>query len=147
MSRDKIINIGCDHAGFSYKQAIVDWLTENGWEVQDMGTYSPDSVDYPDFVHPLAESIENGQSRMGILICGSGNGVAMTANKHSKIRAAVCWNENIVKLARQHNDSNIIALPARFISKEDALRFVQIFLNTDFEGGRHLRRVNKISQC
>lgn len=147
MSRDKIISIGCDHAGFPYKQAIVEWLSDNGWEVRDLGTYSPESVDYPDFVHPVADNIEKGLSPMGVLICGTGNGVAMTANKHEKVRAAVCWNENISRLARLHNDSNIIALPARFISQEDALRFVQIFVSTEFEGGRHAQRVNKISKC
>jgi len=147
MSQDKVITVGCDHAGFPYKKIITEWLSKHGWEVRDLGTYSSESVDYPDFVHPVVENIEKGISPLGILICGTGNGVAMTANKHNKIRAAVCWNENISKLARQHNDSNIIALPARFISKEEALRLVQIFVSTDFEGGRHLRRVNKISQC
>lgn len=143
----KTIAIGADHAGFDYKKTIIDWLHQNDYEVLDMGTDSTESVDYPDFIHPVAESIEDGTAVLGIIICGSGNGVAMTANKHKGIRAAIAWNEELSVLARQHNDANIIAIPARFISKELALSIVQGFLNTKFEGGRHERRVRKIAFC
>jgi ribose 5-phosphate isomerase B len=143
----KTIAIGADHAGFDYKNTIVDWLQQNNFEVLDMGTDSTESVDYPDFIHPVANSIEEGKASLGIIICGSGNGVAMTANKHKGIRAAIAWNEELSILARQHNDANIIAIPARFISKELALSIVQGFLNTEFEGGRHERRVRKIAFC
>ncbi len=141
------IAIGCDHAGFEYKARIKKKLEEHGLMVMDMGTNSTHSVDYPDFVHPVAEAIENNQVQLGVLICGSGNGVAMTANKHQNVRAALCWNKEIAALGRQHNDANVIALPARFVSIEDALEMVETFLTTDFEGGRHERRVNKISNC
>ena len=143
----KKIAIGADHAGFEYKEKITDWLTQNDFEVLNMGTDSEDSVDYPDFIHPVADSIENGVADLGIIICGSGNGVAMTANKHKGIRAAIAWNEELSSLARQHNDANVIAIPARFISDELALSIVKIFLTTDFEGGRHERRVRKIAFC
>ena len=143
----KKIAIGGDHAGFDYKKTITDWLSQNDYEVLDMGTHSTDSVDYPDFIHPVADSIEAGESSLGVIICGSGNGVAMTANKHKGIRAAIAWNEELSVLARQHNDANVIAIPARFISEELALSIVQAFLNTDFEGGRHERRVRKIAAC
>ncbi len=146
MSKKKIA-IGADHAGFEYKQLVVDWLKENNYEVLDKGTNSSDSVDYPDFIHPVASSIENGEAILGITICGSGNGVAMTANKHSGIRAAIAWNEELSALARQHNDANIIAIPARFISTDLALSIIKTFLTTDFEGGRHERRVRKIAFC
>lgn len=141
------IAIGADHAGFEYKSAIKDWLLANQFEVLDMGTNSNDSVDYPDFIHPVANNIEDGKAKLGVIICGSGNGVAMTANKHQGIRAAIAWNEDLASLARQHNDANIIAIPARFITKDLALAIVKIFLETDFEGGRHERRVRKISFC
>lgn len=144
---NKIIAIGADHAGFEYKQFISTWLKEHDYEVLDMGTNSGDSVDYPDFIHPVANSIEEGKSALGIIICGSGNGVAMTANKHQGIRAAIAWNEELSSLARLHNDANIIAIPARFISEQLALSIVKTFLATDFEGGRHERRVRKISFC
>lgn len=137
--------IGCDHAGFEYKEAIKKKLEKSGFKVLDKGTFSSDSVDYPDFVHPVAELVESGQARLGILICGSGNGVAMTANKHQGIRAALCWQEELAALARQHNNANVLALPARFISKELALSLVDTFLESEFEGGRHERRVNKIA--
>jgi ribose 5-phosphate isomerase B len=143
----KIIAIGADHAGFEYKEQIAQWLSKNGYSVLDKGTYSGDSVDYPDFVHPVANSIENGTAQQGIIICGSGNGVAMTANKHKGIRAAIAWTEELSSLARQHNDANIIAIPARFIDKDLALTIVSTFLNTEFEGGRHERRVRKIASC
>ena len=149
-SKDKfkgVIAIGCDHAGYPYKAGIIAMLLENDYEVLDMGTDSSESVDYPDFVHPVAENIEDGVVELGVLICGSGNGVAMTANKHNHIRAAVCWNEELAALARRHNNANVIAIPARFISEDLAVKLVKIFVSTSFEGGRHLRRVNKISTC
>lgn len=145
--KKKKIAIGADHAGFEYKEKISTWLNQNGFEILDMGTNSKDSVDYPDFIHPVADSIENGSADQGIIICGSGNGVAMTANKHKGIRAAIAWNEELSSLARQHNDANVIAIPARFISDDLALSIVKTFLTTDFEGGRHERRVRKIAFC
>ena len=138
------IAIGCDHAGYPYKDAIVALLDEKGYVVLDFGTHSVDSVDYPDFVHPTANSVESGEADMGILLCGSGNGVAITANKHQKIRAALCWQKEIAELARSHNNANILALPVRFISESMALNMVTTFLETAFEGGRHARRVGKI---
>lgn len=141
------ISIGCDHAGYPYKDAIVHLLEEKGFAVSDKGTHSNESVDYPDFVHPVAESIERGEAELGVLICGSGNGVAMTANKHQTIRAAVCWNEDLASLARHHNNANVIAIPARFISQDEAVKLVDIFVNESFDGGRHQRRVDKISIC
>lgn len=139
------IAIGCDHAGYEYKENIKSYLTKRGHQVTDLGTYSTDSVDYPDFVHPVAIQVSEKQSKLGILICGSGNGVSITANKHSKIRAALCWNSEIAKLARQHNNANIVSIPARFISKRMATNIVKTFIEEKFEGGRHLRRVKKIS--
>lgn len=139
------IAIGGDHAGFEYKQNIIDILKDKGHEVQDFGPGSVDSVDYPDHVHPLADSIENKGNDLGILICGSGNGVAMTANKHQGIRAALCWNTDLAALARQHNNANVIAIPARFVSQQDANAMVDAFLSAEFEGGRHQNRVDKIS--
>jgi ribose 5-phosphate isomerase B len=141
------IALGADHAGFDVKQAILKNLQEQNIACMDYGTYSPERVDYPDFAHPVAEAVEQGAANFGILVCGSGNGVAMTANKHQGIRAALCWTEDIARLARQHNDANIIALPGRFISAEEAVRMVEIFLHTGFEGGRHGERVQKISSC
>lgn len=138
------IGIGGDHAGFDYKEALKKELTSRGYEVKDFGPYSKDSVDYPDFVHPLATSVENADNDLGILICGSGNGVAMTANKHQGIRAALCWTAELASLARQHNNANIIAIPARFVSYDVASEMVEKFLNTAFEGGRHQNRVDKI---
>lgn len=137
--------IGCDHAGFAYKEKIKVYLTENGWTVEDKGTYSTDSTDYPDYAHPVAEMVESGAAAAGILICGSGNGVCMTANKHNGIRAALCWNEELAALARQHNNANVLCMPERFVSYEVAQAMTQIFLTTDFEGGRHERRAEKIS--
>ncbi len=139
------ISIGNDHAGTDYKKAIVKYLEDKGIEVINHGTDSFDSVDYPDFVHPVAEDVENGVADFGIIICGSGNGVAMTANKHQKIRAALCWTKEISALARQHNDANIISIPARFTAIQQAIEMADTFLNTAFEGGRHQNRVNKIS--
>ena len=139
------ISIGNDHAGPDYKKAIVKHLEEKGITVINHGTDSFDSVDYPDFVHPVALDVETGTADFGIIICGSGNGVAMTANKHQKIRAALCWTKEIAALARQHNDANIISIPARFTSIVQAVEMVDTFLNTAFEGGRHQNRVDKIS--
>lgn len=142
-----IIPIGADHAGFNLKQFLINYLEEKGHEVKDHGCFSEDSIDYPDFGHPVAEMVENNPGMLGILICGSGNGINMTANKHQGIRSALCWKKEIAELARQHNDANIIALPARFVTKEEAVEMVEAFLNTPFEGGRHQKRVDKISCC
>ena len=142
----KKIAIACDHAGFDYKEIIKKHL-ETHYEVKDFGTFSKDSVDYPDFVHPSANAVESGECDFGILICGSGQGVAITANKHQQIRCALCWMPELAELARKHNNANMIALPARFIASELALDIVDKFLGTDFEGGRHENRVAKISSC
>ncbi len=139
------IAIGGDHAGFEYKKRLIDFLTKSGYEVKDFGPGTADSVDYPDHVHPLAESIVAGESMLGILICGSANGVAMTANKHQNIRAAICWNNDLAALARQHNDANVICIAARFLAYEYAESIVDTFLKANFEGGRHQNRVDKIS--
>tara|TARA_B100001758_G_scaffold246299_1_gene261047 strand:- start:1924 stop:2340 length:417 start_codon:yes stop_codon:yes gene_type:complete len=136
------ISIGNDHAGVDYKKFIIENLKNHS--VINHGTDDVNSVDYPDFAHPVSLDVENKTSEIGILICGSGNGVAMTANKHKKVRAALCWSEEIAKLAKQHNNANIVCIPARFISKEEALQIIKSFIDTDFEGGRHERRVNKI---
>lgn len=135
--------IGSDHAGFNLKSFLIGKL-EAGHEVKDYGTYSEDRADYPDFAHPVAEGVEKGTYELGILICGSANGICMAANKHQGIRAAVCWNEEVSELARQHNNANIICLPARFVDPEAAWKMVALFLSTPFEGGRHEARVNKI---
>ncbi|MDA7803442.1 ribose 5-phosphate isomerase B [Crocinitomix sp.] len=140
-----VIPIGCDHAGFELKEKVVTFLKSKGFQVEDYGAYSMDSVDYPDFGHKVAEHVAKDSSNLGIVICGSGNGINMTVNKHQEIRSALCWTTEIASLARQHNNANIIAIPARFVSEELALEMVNVFLNTDFEGGRHERRVNKIS--
>lgn len=139
------ISIGNDHAGPEYKKAIVALLEEKGFEVINHGTDTSDSVDYPDFAHPVAEDVESGNVNFGIIICGSGNGIAMSANKHQGIRAAVCWTKEISALARQHNNANIISIPARFTSVHQAVEMVDTFLTTEFEGGRHALRVNKIA--
>lgn len=140
-----VVTVGCDHAGFEYKEMIKQRLQEQGFAVLDFGTHSTDSVDYPDFVHPVADAIESGKAAIGFLFCGSANGVAITANKHRNIRAAIAWREDVAMLARQHNDANILCIPARFVSIEDASCFVDAFIRTPFEGGRHSVRVNKIS--
>ncbi len=137
------IAIGADHAGFEYKSMLIDFLKD--YTIKDFGTYSADSVDYPDFAHPVASAVENAEFTIGILICGSANGVAMTANKHQDIRAAICWNEELAELARTHNNANILCIPARFTTKEDAKNICTKFIHSEFEGGRHLNRVNKIS--
>ena len=138
------ISIGNDHAGPKYKTAIVQFLESNGFEIINHGTDTFDSVDYPDFGHKVAVDVENETSKFGIVICGSGNGINMTVNKHAKIRAALCWNKEIAMLARQHNNANIISIPARFTSIEQAVEMVAVFLTTEFEGGRHATRVDKI---
>lgn len=138
------ISIACDHAGFKLKEKLVKYLLAEKYIVDDLGTYSDESVDYPDFGHLLAVAVENGDCDLGISICGSGNGINMVANKHQGIRSALCWNEEISRLARAHNDANVCALPGRFINFETAVLIVDTFLNTGFEGGRHKRRVNKI---
>lgn len=143
--RSKPIAVGADHAGFEYKTAIVKRLNQLGFQVADFGTYSADSVDYPDFAHPAADSVENNEAAFGVLVCGSANGVAITANKHPGIRAALCWQKDVAELARKHNNANIVCLPARFISLPLALEIIDTFLNTPFEGGRHQGRVNKIA--
>ncbi|MBP7821769.1 MAG: ribose 5-phosphate isomerase B [Saprospiraceae bacterium] len=141
----KSIAIGCDHAGFPYKAIIIDYLKGKHIEVMDFGTNSLQSVDYPDFAHPVALAVESAKVDMGIVMCGSGNGVAITANKHQQIRAALCWTREIATLARQHNDANVLAIPVRFITEEVALEMVDAFIHTQFEGGRHSNRVAKIS--
>lgn len=139
------ISIGNDHAGPDYKKAIVDFLTQKGYVVFNHGTDTFDSVDYPDFGHPVAKDVGTGKADFGIVICGSGNGINMTVNKHQGIRAALCWTKEIASLARQHNDANIISIPARFTSIQQAVEMVGIFVSTSFEGGRHENRVNKIA--
>ncbi|MDX2002718.1 MAG: ribose 5-phosphate isomerase B [Chitinophagales bacterium] len=139
------IGIGADHAGYEFKEAIIATLEAKGFSVKNFGTYTADSVDYPDYVHPLADAIESNELDLGILICGSANGVCMTANKHQGVRAALAWTEEIAELARKHNNANVICLPARFVSLDLAQRMVEVFINTTFEGGRHQNRVDKIS--
>jgi ribose 5-phosphate isomerase B len=139
------ISIGNDHAGTIYKEKIVKYLKNKGYSVINHGTDAEDSVDYPDFIHPVAKDVEEGTSNFGIIICGSGNGANMTANKHQGIRSALCWNNEIVELSRQHNNANVLSIPARFVSEQQAIQFVDLFLETPFEGGRHERRVNKIA--
>lgn len=141
----KKIAIGGDHAGYLYKEKLAQWLREKGYEVKDFGPFSPDSADYPDFVHPVSTSVESGEHDFGILICGSGQGVCITANKHQKIRAALCWDSDLAELTRQHNNANVLCLAARFTAYELAQRIAEKFLTTEFEGGRHQRRVDKIS--
>jgi ribose 5-phosphate isomerase B len=140
----KKIAIGADHAGFNLKEKIKHHLDKQGFKVSDKGCFSDESIDYPDFGHPVADMVEKNNDILGILICGSGNGINMTANKHQGIRSALCWTPEIASLARQHNDANILALPARFISTELAIEIVDVFLNTAFEGGRHAHRTAKI---
>lgn len=140
------IAIATDHAGFCMKEYLKEKLLEEGFLFNDFGTFSRESIDYPDMVHPLAKAVDDKKVSGGIIICGSGNGVAMVANKYRNNRAAVCWNEDITRLSRQHNNANILALPARFLSQEEAVILVRTFFNTAFEGGRHERRVKKISE-
>lgn len=143
---DMLIPIASDHGGFEMKEYLIKKLENQGYKMVDMGTFSAESVDYPDFIHPLAKAVNNGKYMMGIIICGSGNGAQMTANKYPGIRAALCWTAELAKLARLHNDANVLSLPGRFIGKRKALEMVLLFLNTPFEGERHLERVRKISK-
>lgn len=138
------IAIGSDHAGFPLKEVLVKYLKENNYEVLDMGTHSEDSVDYPDYGHAVATAVLDKKSDLGVLICGSGNGITMTANKHQGIRAALCWQKDIAEMARLHNDANILGLPGRYISEEEGLEMLKIFLTTSFEGGRHQKRLDKM---
>lgn len=141
------VAIGNDHAGTAYKFEIIKMLESKGYTINNHGTNSNESVDYPDFVHPVAKDVENKVVDYGILLCGSANGVAMTANKHRSIRAGLCWNKDVVELIRQHNNANILCIPARFTTIQDALEMVDVFLRTTFEGGRHQRRIDKINSC
>ena len=138
------IGVACDHAGFEYKETLKEYLSSKNWEVHDFGCFSLESVDYPDFAHKLAESIEKGENNLGIQFCGTGNGINMSANKHQKIRAALCWNTHIAEQARLHNNANILTMPARHLEWEEVEKIVEIFLSTQFEGGRHKKRVEKI---
>lgn len=140
------IAIGCDHAGYELKEKLKTHLIEKGFDIKDFGAYSEERADYPDHAHPVALAVENKECDFGLLMCGSGNGINMTANKHKGIRSALCWNKEIAELARLHNDANILTLPARFISTEEAKKCVDVFYTTDFEGGRHADRVKKITQ-
>ena len=139
------IPIGCDHAGYKMKIYLMEKLSSEGYHFHDYGTFSEESVDYPDFIHPVAKAVNDGTFQIGIVLCGSGIGASLVANKYSKVRAALCWNEEIAKLSRQHNNANVISLPARFITFEEALTMVRTFFATPFEGGRHERRVEKIN--
>ena len=139
------IGIACDHAGYEMKEFLVGYLSARGYEVLDFGTHSPESVDYADFAHPLAEAIESGELKRGVGLCGSGEGMAMTLNKHRGIRAGLCWNTEIATLIRQHNDANVIVFPARFISNDEAVAMLDLFLETAFEGGRHQKRLEKMA--
>lgn len=139
------IGIACDHAGYQMKELLVGYLSSKGFDVVDFGTYSEESIDYPDFGHALASAIEAGEMVRGIGLCGSGEGMAMTLNKHQGIRAGLCWNTEVAGLIRQHNNANVVVLPARFISNDEAMAIVEKFLSTDFEGGRHIARVEKIA--
>lgn len=144
--KQQIIPIACDHGGYEMKQYLLEKLRTLGYMLEDMGTHSAESVDYPDLIHPLASAINKGEYKLGIILCGSGNGAQMTANKYPEVRAALCWSLEQAKLAREHNNANIISLPGRFVNKELAMEMALTFLNTDFEGGRHQRRVEKISR-
>jgi len=138
------VAIGTDHAGYDDKEILKGYLQELGWTIDDKGTFSKESADYPDFAHPVASAVETGKAAFGVLICGSGIGVSIAANRHKGVRAALCYNKDIAKLCREHNDANVICLPARFISMEDMKEYINIFTETSFEGGRHIRRVEKI---
>ncbi|MCK5823294.1 MAG: ribose 5-phosphate isomerase B [Bacteroidales bacterium] len=142
--KKKKIALACDHAGYCKKEMIKEYLENQGYVVKDFGTYSEESVDYSDFAHPMAIAVENKEADLGISLCGSGNGISMTANKHQGIRSALCWNVEISELARKHNDANVCSVPARFVSDELAIEIIKAFLSTEFEGGRHERRIKKI---
>ena len=139
------IAVGADHAGFEYKELLKKWLEKNGYPFKDFGTFSTESTDYPDFAHPVADAVEKKEFDLGLLLCGSANGVAITANKHQGVRAAICWNEEVAELSRHHNNANVVCIPARFVSYELAEKILDRFLHASFEGGRHERRVSKIS--
>jgi len=139
------IAVGADHAGYELKKVIIDFLKDKGHKVEDFGCYSEESIDYPDYAHPVCESIEKGTNKYGVLICGSGNGISMAANKHPGIRAALSWSAEIAELGRLHNNANIVSIPARFVSEESALKIIEAFFSTEFEGGRHQTRVDKIA--
>ena len=141
----KKVAIGGDHAGYNLKGVLIKYMEEKGYSMKDFGTYSEESTDYPDYVHPLANAIENKEFDFGIIICGSANGVSMSANKHKGIRAALSWMPEIAQLGRLHNDANVLALPARYLNEDEAKKIVDAFFSTDFEGGRHQRRVDKIA--
>ena len=143
--KSKPIAIGSDHAGYDYKEDLISFLEGKGLPFKDFGTHSKNSVDYPDFAHPVAKAVEDGEASFGVLICGSANGVAITANKHQGVRAAISWGEELAQLAREHNNANVLCIPARFVREGDAEKMLDIFINTPFEGGRHENRVNKIS--
>jgi ribose 5-phosphate isomerase B len=145
-ARNKIIAMATDHGGYKMKEFLKEKLISTGYEIKDFGTFSDESVDYPDFIHPLAYAINEGEYDTGIIFCGSGNGAQITANKYPKVRAALCWNKELAKLAREHNNANVLSLPGRFIPLDLSWELVQVFLSTHFEGGRHERRVEKISQ-
>ena len=138
------IGIACDHAAYELKEFLVGYLASKGFEVKDFGTHSEESCDYPDFAHALGEAIDNGELERGVALCGSGEGISMTLNKHQSVRAALCWIPEIAKLSRQHNNSNVLCMPARFISNDEALEMLNIWLETEFEGGRHQRRLDKM---
>jgi len=140
----KKVAIACDHAGFKTKEFLKEYLQKKGIEVEDFGCWSEESVDYPDFAHPMADFVEQGKADFGISICGSGNGISMTVNKHQGIRAALCWNTEIAVLAKQHNNANVCSLPARFVTFEQAQNIIEAYMNAEFEGGRHIRRIEKI---
>ena len=141
----KPVAIGSDHAGYDLKEELISFLEAKDLAYHDYGTHSKDSVDYPDFAHPVSNAVEKGEAAFGILLCGSANGVAITANKHKDIRAAICWGEEIVKLAREHNNANVICIPARFVREAEAEKMLQLFINTPFEGGRHQKRVEQLN--
>ena len=140
----KTIGLACDHAGYELKEYVKTWLEAKGWEYKDFGTYSTDSCDYPDFAHPLAEAVEVGECYPGIAICGSGEGISMTLNKHQGIRAALVWIPEIAKMTRLHNDANVLVMPGRYIDTETASQIMEEFFTTEFEGGRHQKRIDKI---
>lgn len=143
-NKDTLIGIGCDHAGFELKEYLKETLGKEGYRFEDFGTHVPDSVDYPDFAHAVAQRVQDGGLSFGILICGSGIGISIAANKHPHVRCALCWKSEIAALSRQHNNANILAMPGRFISREEALKTARVFFDTEFEGGRHQRRIDKI---
>ena len=145
MSEKTVAAVGCDHAGFDYKDDVVAVLREHGYEVNDHGTGSGESTDYPDHIHPVGQDIDDGKASIGVILCGSGNGAAMTANKHQSVRAALCWTVELAELARLHNNANVLSIPARFVDRATAISMTEAFLTTEFEGGRHQRRVSKIA--